>query len=153
MRGLRNVVLSGACCLLLTGVSWAKGVQLGEEVTAALKARDWQAVLSGLKAENEYASDPRMRLLARHACIALNQNNEAVVLFLSPKLSDSDFTTCICGSATVYWGPATVPGGSIFRTAIVMVALETGFSRLAHKPGVLYRRSVAPGHTAPHGCD
>jgi tetratricopeptide (TPR) repeat protein len=86
MRALRNFVLSGVYCLLLTAGCRAKGEQLGEEIRGVLKSGDWQAVLSELRSENQYASDPRMRLLAGHACIALNQNNEAARLFLS--LSD-----------------------------------------------------------------
>src|ERR1035441_878466 len=52
-------------------------------VETALLAEDWKTVANMLASVNPQTPSPVLRMIKGHACLALNQNNEAVCLFLS----------------------------------------------------------------------
>jgi tetratricopeptide (TPR) repeat protein len=67
--------------LILVAFSRVCWADVPREVEQLILAQKWEAVRTTLTADNSKARDPVARLLAGHACLATNRNNEAMVLF------------------------------------------------------------------------
>jgi len=74
--------------LLFGSLLAQSGLQIPEQLEAALLREDWQQVASLLDTVDTQTPSPVLRLIKGHACLALNRNNESLCLFLSLRLAE-----------------------------------------------------------------
>lgn len=60
-----------------------KSLDLKGEIVEAYLQRDWPTVADELRSDDRYARDPVSRMLLAHACLGLDQGNEAAALVRS----------------------------------------------------------------------
>lgn len=88
---------AAAVCTLSPGPATAEVPSLAKVERAVLAAdagtgslqENWAPVVRLLADVNEQTPDPVLRLIKGHACLAVNQNNESVCLFLSVRSKDA----------------------------------------------------------------
>jgi tetratricopeptide (TPR) repeat protein len=59
------------------------GIAISSDIEKALLTEDWETVAAKVGPDEQVSASPVLRAIKGHACLALNHNNESLLLFLS----------------------------------------------------------------------
>ncbi|MFW6106617.1 MAG: tetratricopeptide repeat protein [bacterium] len=96
-RGLASALIGVAVCATCLATARADPPSMADVERAVLAAdagsgsleENWAPVVRLLEGVNEKTPDPVLRLIKGHACLAVNENNESVCLFLSAQAPEA----------------------------------------------------------------